>query len=108
SVDLPPLPSTHQSLRPFPTRRSSDQAPPQTIVTKLAQIFFPRFPGRRWILRILGAPKLKIEVTAFANFERVRNRFWKIAEQLPHLVCRLLLEKKKKKEKIATNILKTL
>src|SRR4029434_1243415 len=68
---------------------------PQALVTKFAQIFFTRFPGRGRILRILGAPKLKIEVTAFANFDRVRNSFRKIAEQLTHLVCRLLLEKQK-------------
>src|SRR5262249_10819068 len=57
----------------------------QTVVTKIAQIFFARFPWRRGILRIFGMPKLEIEVTAFANFKRIRNRFGKIAEQLAHL-----------------------
>src|SRR5207249_11441981 len=66
-------------------RRAFAVAPPETVVTMLAQIFFPRFPGRRRILRILGAPILEVEVTAFANFERVRNRFGKIAEELAHL-----------------------
>src|SRR5206468_9178021 len=66
-------------------RRAFAVALSQSVVTQLAQIFFARFPGRRRKLRIFGEPKLEIEVTALANFERVSNRFGKIAEQLAHL-----------------------
>src|SRR4030095_6191526 len=66
-------------------RRAFAVAATQTVVTKLAQISFARFSRRRRILRILGAPKLEVEMTAFANFQCVRNCFRKIAEQLTHL-----------------------
>src|ERR1700741_1642611 len=66
-------------------RRAFTVALSQTVVTKIAQIFFARFSWRHGILWIFGTPKLEIEITAFANLERIRNRFGKIAEQLAHL-----------------------
>jgi DNA polymerase-3 subunit alpha len=73
-------------------QRKCMTALPQTFVTKLAQIFFARLPRRRGILRILGAPKLEVEMASLANFERVRNRLGKIAEQLAHLGRRLEIQ----------------
>src|SRR6476646_6459882 len=57
----------------------------QTLVAKFAQIFFARFPSRRWILRIFRTPKLKAEMAAFPNMQCVRDRVRKIAEELLHL-----------------------
>src|SRR5204863_3125839 len=65
---------------------------PQTVITKLAQITFARFAIRNGILRILGASKFKIEMTAFANFERVLNRLWKIPEYLAHFIRRFEIQ----------------
>src|SRR5438128_6727937 len=65
---------------------------PQPIITKLAQIVFARFPSRNWIFWIFGASKLKIEMAALTNLERVLNRLRKIAEYLAHFIWRFEIE----------------
>ena len=65
---------------------------PQPLITKLAQIVFARFPSRNWIFWIFGASKLKIEMAALTNLERVLNRLRKIAEYLAHFIWRFEIE----------------
>ena len=57
----------------------------QALEAKLAQISFPRFTSRYWILRIFRAPKLKIETATFADDQSVFDRAGEIVEDLPHL-----------------------
>src|SRR5262249_3755302 len=57
----------------------------QTLVAKLAQISFARFPSRHRIFRIFRTSKLKVEMATFANVQCVRDRLRKIAEHLSHL-----------------------
>ena len=65
-------------------RRPFAVALAQSLITELAQITFACFSSRRRILGILRTPKFKIDMTAFADFQRVCNRFGKIAKYFAH------------------------
>src|SRR5438876_11443412 len=57
----------------------------QALEAKLAQISFPRFTSRYWIIRIFRAPKLNVETATFADDQSVFDRAGEIVEDLPHL-----------------------
>ena len=56
----------------------------QALITKLAQITLARFSSGHRIFRIFRTPKLKIEMTTLADFERVHNCLWEFAEDFMH------------------------
>ena len=60
----------------------------QTFLAKFSQITLARFPFRHRILRIFRTAEFQIEMAAFADFERVRDCFRKIAEQFAHFLRR--------------------
>src|SRR5436305_7087151 len=70
--------STHRDLHSFPTRRSSDLYVAVVVVASLARAFGKRHGGRRHHPR------------SEEHTSELQSR--------PHLVCRLLLEKKNIKE----------
>ena len=64
----------------------------QALVTKLAQIFFPRFAGRSGVLRISRAAEFNVEVATLANVKRIINGLGKVAEQLAHFRWRFEIQ----------------
>src|SRR5207253_10940871 len=87
----------HPDLHSFPTRRSSDLASGSASERPLAYFRGAAFPARR-----LAAPPCNEEglstVEPSGDVEARSEEHTSELQSRGHLVCRLLLEKKKKKE----------
>src|SRR5438045_8157900 len=92
--------SHHRTLHSFPTRRSSDLMPSFRLLTRPACDAAKRLRSPNDVRRKIS-PKLRRSVVAplAARSEEHTSEL----QSLRHLVCRLLLEKKKKQKKIHKN-----
>src|SRR5205814_8330530 len=85
----------HRDLHSFPTRRSSDLVVTTTLAMSLR--------GYWRTLRVRMACNPAMRMTTFTTVARTRSEeHTSELQSLRHLVCRLLLEKKKKAARLAT------
>src|SRR5207244_10788970 len=64
----------------------------QTFRAKITQIAFAGDPLWDGILRILRFSEFNLQIAALGDFQSVRDRFRKIAEDFAHFLCRFEIE----------------